>query len=646
MIAAVISGCASSPVRDYVNDKYPPADQEEQRQLALANLKSVLSEISSPGISSGLSLPYLAKKIKSDPSFPKEISDINISGENQLMKVSIDISAIISHDQWADNTALEDRYKNITFDIEANIEFSLTLITNSVTSENKDVINITVLPSFDGISLNSLKISDNHTELDLALVAKIIDFALNRYKDNISGYLSTLDIMTLSIPKQPLNEQNPTGIEVETKTSVVASSVTNDELLNPVLKLDEIVFLIDDDWLLLMVDISSEEDKKGFDTLDFKSAKNAFHVIHEEAFGERYLDKNLWVAISNSAFAYTINETMPESGVCFEESVPIPRQNISEKVGFPHEDTVDCNNSGRDCKQNRSCDIRAKEDKRDCNKCLLRAPKFCAFGGCTGGQCVQRGNDPVCAVARGVQNDLYRLDAEAKRADCKRIKEQDRLICEAEKQIESGLCLAGRETLKRLNRSGNIANVKGNIAGTGQAKVCLTSFTVNDKLTRINSKVNFQGEATLKGNIKLIPLDIAGHLTCQMPANVPINTKVSMSEQQISPTVNMFIARKGEQFGIAYSISEFDVNFKLSPAPTLVLLTSPDLVVKCAGIQALSSFIVTATAFVPELRGDFEHTQSEMKGFIALELPEQKLLGQTTTISLNANDKAVYASPK
>lgn len=44
-----------------------------------------------------------------------------------------------------------------------------------------------------------------------------------------------------------------------------------------------------------------------------------------------------------------------------------------------------------------------------CRACLLRAPRVCIFGSCSGGQCVQRGNDPVCEARKVVKRNNCEL---------------------------------------------------------------------------------------------------------------------------------------------------------------------------------------------------------------------------------------------
>lgn len=95
-----------------------------------------------------------------------------------------------------------------------------------------------------------------------------------------------------------------------------------------------------------------------------------------------------------------------------------------------------CNGSHIDCTPTRDCgNLPRSHDTRDCSACLLRAPRICIFGGCTGGQCIQRGNDPFCEASKAAQNVAYDADYAARKFDCERIKEQDKAVCAVNKEL-------------------------------------------------------------------------------------------------------------------------------------------------------------------------------------------------------------------
>src|SRR5262249_53463428 len=132
--------------------------------------------------------------------------------------------------------------------------------------------------------------------------------------------------------------------------------------------------------------------------------------------------------------------------------------------------------------------------------------------------CIQRGNDFFCETAKAAQNKIFEADAKAKKLDCERLKAQEKLQCEAEKTTQKNLCEAGKEFLKRLARTGKFANLDGDVtAKTDGLRVCLSDFAVTPDLGKIHIGLGLSGGADVALSLKFVPLDIVGHLACQVP---------------------------------------------------------------------------------------------------------------------------------
>jgi hypothetical protein len=648
-ITLVLVGCAN-PITKYINEHYPPITNSEQRNEAHQALITSLSKVTNPGISAGIAIDDLESRLIHDPEMDSAIKDIKLTGNNQLLDAEVFFEKTFKPDEWMDNPEFSDHLKDVELWVKGSLKFSIGFKAEEfVTETGTTVIEVKGLPSFNGINIKDFQATKDEDSLDVSLVARIINYVLNKYKDNVTAYLTNEPFMQVEIPVNPVDADDPAGMLASSgKTQKQTQLKANNLKINPELKLGNLTFLIDKKFLSLMIeivpDVAFEPTSLDLSIINFSEARQVYYELHEVVFGEKIPDSQLWMAVSNASLAYVINETIPESKVCFNEASDIPSQKISEKIKFPHESTISCD-SDRDCKQTRNCKYDPKVDRRNCRKCLLRAPKLCAFGGCTGGQCIQRGNDPVCEIAKGAQNQLYKLDATAKKVDCERIKEQNRLVCEAEKATEKGLCEVGKEAIKRLNRTGNFANISGNVDGDANLELCISKFTVSNDLSQINTKLSLQGSARVNGDLKFTPLDIVGHLICQMPATTRIRARAGVPEVQIDPNIEISFAKKGKQFGMAYIIEEFDVPFKLTPSPTEILLASPELTFKCSGLNLLKPVIIAANLFVPELRGEFVHEQGPIEGFIKIELPTQTVFNQDLDVNIRASSNAIFLVP-
>lgn len=125
-----------------------------------------------------------------------------------------------------------------------------------------------------------------------------------------------------------------------------------------------------------------------------------------------------------------------------------------------NQDTRDCRTpecqlreSTRNCAQPR--------DRRECSACIVRSPRICFFGKCSGGECIQMGNDPTCEVQKAAQNQIY----DANQAACEVAKEAE----VAGYQGEFAACQADGQRLRAQCESEKAAQ---NAAYTIQRQTC------------------------------------------------------------------------------------------------------------------------------------------------------------------------------
>jgi hypothetical protein len=242
------------------------------------------------------------------------------------------------------------------------------------------------------------------------------------------------------------------------------------------------------------------------------------------------------------------------------------------------------------------------------------------FGGCT-----IRGNDPFCEAAKAAQNRLYDIDASSKKLDCERLKSQEKLQCEIEKSGEKALCETGKEALKRLARTGKFANLTGGATGTAELEVCLNDFYISEQLDKVQINLGVGGRAHVDTSLKFVPLDIVGHLTCQIPWTDSRSFDASVGESSIPIAANLKLVETEVPARLRFDIGEIPIKFRIKPGPTEWLLTNTNLRLSCPGLNLLTPLVISATPFIPELRGEFEHKEKARTVDLPVNLPEQKL---------------------
>jgi hypothetical protein len=169
-------------------------------------------------------------------------------------------------------------------------------------------------------------------------------------------------------------------------------------------------------------------------------------------------------------------------------------------------------------------------------------PNFPSGQSCSGGQCIQEGNDPTCELQKGAQNAAYEADYQAclnlgpvydaaceaqkatqnglyatRKAQFEADKAATKLACETKKTGLKAACEGLKGAVDALHHTGNVGNLDGSVSGTGDLQICLREVSFTKDLTSLSMKLQTAGSAGLDTSFKFTPLDVAGHVLCQLP---------------------------------------------------------------------------------------------------------------------------------
>lgn len=652
LIVLFFSGC--NPIKDHLNTLYPPISHKDQQQTATASLIRNVSHLELPSLSIGVEIKDLEDLIIKGDGIDPSVRSIKLKGGEQILDIEIGVDKTFTQKDWANNPDIKRILKEARINVVAKLKISVTLTSVIETSvKNQTIFKLRMLPVVNGIKFTETNVSGiENTDMVVDVASKAFQYIVNNYADNITGYLSKLDVMETTIPLDVINYENKSKI-ISSKLGqgqLMTVNLASNKWVSPI-KVKGHAVLIDKKSIMALVELVPT-DADNSPTLvnkpsNYKEAKQVFLASQKSVFDNIHLKANTWAAVSKEVIALTMNNGLKEVSACFSADTPIPRENFSEKISPPDWEGIDCD-SKRECKQTRNCSFAQQTDRRNCNACLLRAPRVClpdtpfGKGSCSGGQCVQRGNDPVCEAAKGAQNILYATDHAAKTLDCNRIKEQNRLTCEAEKAVEINSCKIGKEIVKRVALTGNIANINGHVRGDAKANMCISDIAVTNDLSSIKMDFSLKGEANVKGKLEFVPLDIIGHGICYMPADAPLNFIASIPKKNQQLDLGLEFVERDGKFGVNFSTNKLKFDMNLTPSPTEWILTNVDMAIKCPGLNLLKPLVITATPFVPELRGIAEYEQPETEHFIKLDLPAQKVNGVAVKTRISANDKAIF----
>lgn len=612
-----LAGCGEDPIRKALNEKFPPVSAEQQRQEAIKTAAEALTRLAHPNVLLAVNLSDAGAALLSPDLKKAGVERVVLSGDTQLLRAVVGYSHKFTEADAGDNAQAKAWLAEARPEIAGEIEV-YSGITSAVTGDAAaPQLELKLLPGLSRIVIHKITLAER---IDVTADGDIVAGLLNRYKDNVSGELSRSKFTRLALPalaEEPIDLAK--GLKVSSPGDAISINVDAKPIVVPV-KLGGVAWLIDEQVLTALVQLDDVAAAAPPVPDAAKSVEPNFPAIQgaalghvRDSFGLTETDKTTRAAIRKDLLAFTLNSTIKQASACVTATGEQP-QNFESKIPLPDGAGIDCS-SNRDCESNRTCSFKASRDDRDCMQCLLHA-----FG-----KCVGKGDNPLCVAARKAQQLIYDADANLKKADCDRLRAMETAGCQAEEAGKKTICEAGKVALIALKKTGNFGNldVDAKVA-TNDAKICLQDFNLAPGMDRLALALDVTGKVGADVHIKFTPLDIVGHLTCQLPWTETQHFDAAVSERAIADSSSVAFVDKEGKPHLRFSVDETTVKATLKPGPAEFLAQSPNMIISCPAAGGIAALSVGLAPFVKELRGDFD-IKVKKKDF-DLELPEQRVM--------------------
>lgn len=635
MLLALLAGCVD-PISKLVNERFPPLDVDAQRQKAIDTTALALQSVYAANVAASIRMQEIEKVLHTEDLKRAGVAKLALTGDEQLIRVQIGFKRIFTAADSPDDPTLAQLLEKLKPEVEGNIDFRFG-VTGGIVGDDaagKPVLQLRLLPSLSRVELSKLNVAE---QVDAKAAVDWLTKLVTKYSDNISGELTRNPMTVITMPvAAPQHIDITQSFNIESAGNKLQAKVTGNPVAVPV-KFLAIAWLVDDDRVTTVVQFAPLDwaSNKTDPTVEnsFSAIKGQINGMVRDAFGASDF-KESWVGVRKDLIATSLNSVVAQASACVQASGHT-HQKQESKIPMPSPDALNCD-SDRDCQSKRECSFDANHDTRDCDTCLvsrpvLCIPRACAFGGCigggcTGGGCIQRGNDPICEASKAAQNAIYVADANLRKADCDRLREMETLGCKAEMAGAKLLCEAGKETLKALRRTGNFANldVEADVKAES-VNVCMKDFSLSPGLDKVALKLGVKGQAQVDVGLKFTPLDIVGHLACQWPWTDNKQFSADIPQQEVSFNADMAIHTDGDKPTLRFALAETEAEVNISPSPTEYLLTSVNLTLSCSGLNLVKPLIVTATPFLPQLRGEFKQKIEKQEVSVDLPVPNVKI---------------------
>jgi hypothetical protein len=628
-----LGGC-TDPLTKLVNSKFPPVTTEEQRAAAINTTADALARVHIASLGVGVSLPDASAAVFTDALRAQGITKLTLDGDKQLLRLTISFDRTFTEADAVENQDVAKLLRDGKPRLQGNLTIFAGLAGEVATPGSAPIIELRLLPAVETINITKIELSKKY---DVTLAGAAIVALLNKYKDNISGELTRSTLTHITVPAmadRPV-DFNKT-FEVKSGSAQAAVITATNPVTVP-FRVESIAWLVADNHLDALVQLTPIEAPPTQPTAvvnrTFEAIKDRFASHVKDDLAVPNADRT-WIAIRKDVVAAAMNSLVRQAALCVSASAEVPNQHSETQIKLPDGMGIDCTPT-KECSP-RQCSFESNHDTRNCSACLVHNP----FGGC-----VVRGNDPFCEAAKATQNAIYTTDANLRKADCDRLAAQEKLSCEVEKSATKLLCETKKEALNALARTGKFANLDVDASmKTNDMKVCLRDFTLSPAIDRVQFALDVQGSASAKVNVKFVPLDIVGHLTCVMDwsKEQTFNASLRDSRVGISSDIHLITDQSGAR--AAATLAAIPIKARLDPGPTEFLLKSPELLVKCPVLAAIAPTMIALTPFVPQLKGDIDYTLPVQDVSIKLELPEQDVAGKKLTGRVAATPVSLVVS--
>ncbi len=621
--AFALSGCFEETVKQLVDKQFPPVDVTEYRKAAVSSGVAALAVVQEADLAAVIPIEDLRKLLDNTTVLKiANVKSVSIEGDKQILFVDIDVDGVFTSAMFAGMDAKDAAMLDT---MKPKLVGTLRLgasITSAIASGDSSNLSLEfhLLPLFREVRIKDLTFAGS---VDLASPADFAAKLINEFADNISGELSRATFTKLKIPALPVG-----SISTAVKTSEtsgdgtkVAVQVEGQPIASP-LFVRAVAFRIKAESISILVDLARTEDlTPPIQNAPAETNFSEFDQMYETrlselvSMGER--PSSMWVALSKSSLSQAVNSSFEQANLCVDIQASVPREDFSNKIEIPDENSVECTPT-KDCTQTTDC--RQTNDcsqTEDCSACILRAPRICVPNfptgqSCSGGQCIQRGNDLICEGRK-----------EGRRIDCERLKETNRLACEADKATKKvaceaeksgtkALCETGKEVLKRLSRTGNFANVDGFAQASGALRICVPKLAFASDLAKLTMSLGVGGSADARIGIKFVPLDIIGHATCPVEWTEHKDIAVSIPAQNVSVSSDLIFKNANGALLITANVETSKVQATLSPSPRDLIIKNYNMELACPLVGVAmetvrsSTLLLDASGAIPELNGKFE----------------------------------------
>jgi hypothetical protein len=607
-----LSGCTA--LRKVVNNKFPPIDENQQRQIAIDSTAKALSAIKTPTILAEIKLSEAGQVLLNEELRKLGVTKLSLVGTHQLLKISLEFDHKFSEKEAGENA--EGRKFITTWRPEASgsIVIFAGLKNPDISAINlADIpaMDLQLLPALSTVQVNDLKVVGHYK---VTLLVQPLVALLNAFKDNVSGILARSKLASISIPevaKRPFNLDKSFSFQIDQQK--VNATISANPIPVPD-KLTGIAWRIADDKLTVVMQVlpraAIDLPANPIQPATFKAIDDRFNDLLKTEFDLSIVSDTELVAVNEGLIANTLAGAVEQAAPCVAISAPaINIPPLDKMISIPP-DSANCRQDPTDC------EFRCQHNHADDHCGKLNAP---------------------CKIAEAAKNVAF--DAEF--GTCMGAREAKIVAC----RTGQAATQAGCETAKTAFNAalaGEVGDVTAQVSGNVNAQVCLSRFALSDHLASVNLDLDASGKANGNVAFGFSPRRGLGRAICVLNLNLNNGFTAGISAPGWSGTSPVSVKQVGEDVYVSYDLQGKKVTASYSPTlPTLLMHDLPKIDLTCPVVGAAAN-IVDVGGFLAGIPNQFQLQVPSIKGLQVIPLPKLSIGEQKVKMTLRPlTDKAI-----
>ncbi|SIO69143.1 hypothetical protein SAMN05444172_5426 [Burkholderia sp. GAS332] len=621
--AAILLLCGCSDLRQAINSKFPPVDEDQQRMAAINSTATAFSAVTAPTVAAEIQLADVNTVLqKVDLSTKFGVTGLSIVGDQQLLKITLAFHHRFVESDAGDNKTLQQFITTFKPDVSGSMVILAGLKNpdvNTINLANVPAMDLQLLPAISSLSLTDIKLLGEY-KVD-NIVQPLVDI-LNDFKGNISGAIARNKVSTISIPEvvtKPIDLSSSFSFKINGQ--IVNGTVSAKPIGIPY-EMTGVAWRISSGQITVLIQVLPKSDvpspAQPGSLTTFKDIDNHVNELLASNFDVSTPATGELVAVNKSLVAGALGSAVDEATPCAAFSAP------SLKVP-PYSKMISIAPSTANCRQDpTNCDIHCSNnpDTKSCGGNFI-SKKVC-----------QAGKDAVNA----------RIASEY--AACLAAAGAKKTTCLA----TQGVALAGCQAIKQSFNTviaGEVGNVSAQVSGSANAQLCLSHLEVSDDFSSTNIAMTASGTTKVSASFGFDPRRIVGRALCYLPATAANNLTANLNAPRWNVSSPITIKQDGDETYLYYDIEGGDVSFEFSPS--LFSLLSSDLqhiALKCP-IAGFADQVIDILGYAADIPNGFSIATPTIAGSQVISLPKLSIGDEKVALRLQQpTSKALVLSGK